>query len=507
MIQPVLGMGKRIIGLVAIALTLGVAGCDYFAAVDPKAERLEKASEELIASQATRPAPAPGLTLEQAVDYALRNNLSIRAAELEYAIQHEVKTGAKLKMLPSLQTNLDYNSRNRYNASSSQSVHSGNESLEPSFSSERDTLRSDLTVTWNILDFGLSSLRARQAGERERMAEQNLRRLRQQTVMDTIIAYHRLRAAEEVMRVCADLESSIGAQREVIRGEAESRNLSRNDEAKRTMPLLQGLKTLQDLGKERQTARVQLAKAMGAPRPQDIVLADDPDWMYVTPVMPCPEQDMLRVALTSRPEMYNADSESRISQKDAEAALLQMAPNVNLSASLNNNPDRYLVYHNWMEAALRVSFDLLRLPAKYSDVKSARQKAELARMKRDVTAASVMIQVQLALVDFAEAAERLDLMDEIEATRKIIVQAVEDGIASGQGHAGDAVGEQMRYLSDFAGKCRARADLMAARARLCSALGLDVYGGGSGVAAPEPQFASATGIVTPELSPPVPADF
>lgn len=463
---------------------------------DPVAERVSLFKDEM--DGATVRFPDEPLTLHAAIAHALENNLSVRAAEMEFAITHEISTYSALKMLPSLQADLNLTQRNKYNASSSQSLESGRQSLEPSYSSEKFGHPSGVTLAWSLMDLGMGVLRNRQAGERMRISGENLRRLRQQIAMETAIAYCRFRAAEDILRHAASLEEAIKLQLRFNRLSSEEGSMAGTEEAKRAAPLLGGLKTLADIRREAQTARAALAKAMGVTRPAELALDTSVAWPDELPALPDDPDALYETAVTNRPEMYTADSETAISRDEARAALLQMAPNVNLSASLHNNPDRFIVYNNWMEAALQVSWDMLRFPLRQREAKTAGQRAELSALKRRMTAASVLVQINLALAEMAAAAERVELTELIEENRRVILRGAEDAAGTGKGNKVDVLSERLRHLSDYAGMAWARSDHMTAKARLLSALGVDFYDsgwtprvGGMPAGSPEPRFATA----------------
>lgn len=466
--------GRGWLVLLALVAFPALTGC-YVDRQDPGAERLRALPGELEDGSRLLHMPAGSLSLADAVGFAMENNLAIRAAELEYAVEHEIKTGEALKALPSLRAGLGLFGRNKPYASSSESLSSGRQSLEPSFSSENVTNPLDLTVAWSLLDLGLGVVRSRQAGERELIAAQKLRRLRQQIALDVAVAYYRLCAAEEIIERAASLETALRMQLDVFRDGSEARHISDSERARRSAPLLAGLRTLRGHRRERELARANLAKAMGSALPDSFTPAGD--WPRRLPDFNVGPDDLHARALLNRPEMFSADSDVRISLHEARAALLQLAPNVNLSASLQHNGDKFLVYHNWMEAALQVSWDLLRFPAKRREVRTARQRAELADMRRRVTAASIMLQVNLAMVEYAEGRDRLALAEEIEENRLVILRGVEDGAEKGRGHGADILLERLQYLSEAANRCWTLSDCLAARARLLSALGEDFDAG------------------------------
>ncbi|MCD7896498.1 MAG: TolC family protein, partial [Planctomycetaceae bacterium] len=470
-------LNRSVLAAFILVLTVLAAGCVRDGR-DPVAERVGVLKDELAAAAVGF--PDEPLTLAAAIDTALVNNLSIRAAEFEYAIAHEVASYSTLKTLPSLQANLDLSTRNKYNASSSRSLETGTESLEPSFSSEKFGRPSNLTVAWSLLDLGLGVIRSRQAGERERIAGENLRRLRQQIALETAVAYARLRAAEEIQECVASLEEAIKLQLRFNSQSGQDGSIAKAEAARRAGPLLNGLKMLADLRKDTESARGALAKAMGVTRPGPVRFDHSGDWLDEIPVPASLPREALpdalyETALANRPEMYNADSDAAVSRDEAKAALLQMAPNVRLRGAVYNNPDRYLVYQNWVEAAVQVSWDLLRFPLLHKEAKTARARADLTALRRNMTAASILVQVNLALMDLVSVRERLDLCQQIEANRRIILEGAEAGAISGKGNRTDVLGERLRHVSDFAAMAWARSDFLAARARLLSALGIDFY--------------------------------
>ena len=70
---------------------------------------------------------------------------------------------ANLEMLPQLVANAGFSNRDNFSGSSSSALLSsssvGDQSLVSSTSSERDVIDADLTLSWDVLDFGLSYVR------------------------------------------------------------------------------------------------------------------------------------------------------------------------------------------------------------------------------------------------------------------------------------------------------------------------------------------------------------
>jgi len=117
------------------------------------AQNAQNVRAEITAQQA----PVTGaITLYEAMARALKNNLDHRVAMLELDLASKDYDLSRYDLLPHVVANGSYYGRDNQPGASSVSLLSGQESLEPSTSTERDVFSSDLSATWNVLDFGLA---------------------------------------------------------------------------------------------------------------------------------------------------------------------------------------------------------------------------------------------------------------------------------------------------------------------------------------------------------------
>ncbi len=198
-LSPVGGMPAA--GAIALSAALVFQGC--FAPAQPNLDREARVMEALDDAAARDALPNP-LTPTRAVAYALAHNLDAKVAEIEAAYQNESLVAARRKLLPGLTLRYSPNYTNHPAARWSESTESKTESLESSYSSEQYTRQSEVGMVWNLIDFGVGYLRARQQGERILHADQQRRRVRQQVVLNVLSHYWRAAAAE---RIAAEAES------------------------------------------------------------------------------------------------------------------------------------------------------------------------------------------------------------------------------------------------------------------------------------------------------------
>ena len=111
-------------------------------------------SSDLIAKTAAGPEPVPGeMDVYDAIARAIKFNADIRVKEFEIAVADAGARVQNAALLPNIVADSSYYGRGRKDSSYS--------SLSPSSGAS-----SDLALSWDILDFGLSYVRAGQAADK-----------------------------------------------------------------------------------------------------------------------------------------------------------------------------------------------------------------------------------------------------------------------------------------------------------------------------------------------------
>ena len=142
--------------LPAAALMIALAGC----AVEPKTVSKQDVAAMVNLDRQVIDAnqePLSGaVSLDEAVARAVAYNLDHRTRMMEEALAMGQAGLARYDMLPVLAANAGFVTRDNFNASSSRSLETQRQSLEPSYSSDRDRFTSEVKLSWNIIDFGVS---------------------------------------------------------------------------------------------------------------------------------------------------------------------------------------------------------------------------------------------------------------------------------------------------------------------------------------------------------------
>ncbi|WP_347279922.1 TolC family protein, partial [Plasticicumulans sp.] len=264
-------------GLGAGVLALMLAACTVTPVAVTDGERQTRVSADL--AQLTRPVEpvtAP-ITLDEALRRAVSHNLDQRVKLMETAVAQGQLDVVRWDMLPQLSAQAGYRSRSNDAGSFSKNLTTGVENPDVITSAEDRTRRTaGLALSWNVLDFGLSYARARQAADQTLIAAERQRKVLHNIRQDVRQAWWRAWAAQRLLPEVTRLEARTG------RALGESREIERQKLAEPLVALgyqKSLLDTLRELAARRQEldlARTELAALMGLPPGTAFRLAPPP---------------------------------------------------------------------------------------------------------------------------------------------------------------------------------------------------------------------------------------
>lgn len=457
--------------LLATALGLSLAGCAVTPMPLTQADRAERAKADqarLLADQEAVQAP---LTLSDAVARALKYNMEHRLKMMAGALAANQADLAKYDLLPKLTAQAGYNRRDSYPASSSMDIATGTQSLVPSTSQEKARETLDLSLTWNILDFGVSYWQARQQGDRVFIAEQQRRKTAQALIQNVRQAYWLAAGAQQ-------LEGRVdGLLKEIDIALADSRK-ARQDRLKPSLEALTYQKSLLDLVRQLEPIRNELAQAR--PRLASLMnLAPGTNFTLAVPAkLDAPSLDtkpeaLEERALLNRPELIEADYQERIGVAETKKAMLRLLPGIELSAGAHRDENRFLVDKSWADGGLRLTWNLLGLLSAKQSMNAAEQQLEISRAQRLALNMAILSQVRIAyrdvegkLREYGMAEEVNEVDGEIQAaTRASAESGANDRMQLIRAEATSAVSELRRW--------QAYSNLALAWAQLNTSIGVD----------------------------------
>jgi len=448
--------------------SLLISGC----AVSPKPlsmeELVDKRDARLELFNADQEELNGPVSLYEAMARAIKYNLDHKVEMFEEALRSSESDLANLDMLPKLVVSAGLTNRENYSGSRSRDLIDGSPvggvSGIPSTSSERSVVTSELKLSWDILDFGLSYVRAKQKADAALVANEHVR-----------TAYWRAVSAERLIEKLTSLESDL------------EKALTAADEAfrqKKTPPLaaltyqreLLNIKNeTQSMHNELAVAKRQLAALMNVNPATPFTLL-----MPSTDILPPrtsfnPEQ-MVKLALLHRPELKELSYEQRINENEATGALLELLPNLNLFGGFNYNSNDYLYNNQWSGWGAAASWNIFKL-FRYPAQKRANElgKTLLDQQVLALTMA-IITQVHVSASKYEISKRRLDTMTKYQQVTDNILDQTTAGYKARKVSYQNFVREKMNSIVAQSRYDVARAEMQNSFANIYSSIGIDTYG-------------------------------
>lgn len=463
------------LSLLTSALVLG--GC----AVTPSSMNIPDAlksgeADQKILAEAT-PLPQQKITLEEAMARALLHNRERRVQMMESAMAAHQLSVSRFDMLPQLAANAGYTQRDKLAASSSGVLENGEikRSNPPTYSvsADRQSATNNLTLSWNVLDFGLSYLRAHQSADRLLIAKERERKALHNLIQDVRSAYWRAASAQKLIQQTATLRER------VLQALADARRVEslrlRNpmDALAYQRDLLDVKRSLEAMHRDLLDARTSLATLMGLPPSTPFELISLQQDEYKIPALKADTATLERTALALRPELMELRYQKRITESEGRAALLSLLPGLNLNAGSYKDSNDYLLYNNWTSHGLTLGMNLFNVFKAPSVSQLSQAQQNLTQERRLALTAAVLGQVHLSRQAFENATQQFETSSEyLEVVRKIRAQARQMRSAERNSEM-DLIREEMAELLADLRRDVAYAELQNSYGRVFATAGLD----------------------------------
>ncbi len=458
-----------------VLAALGLAGCGTLVPKPIDHDVLARAAKDRLSAviEAEAPVVEP-ISLYEAMARALKYNLDQKIELAAGSLRQRQLELIQLDMLPNFLVGVGYSDRSNDPASRSRSIITGNQSLEPSVSSERKDRNADLGVSWDALDFGLSYVRAQQAGDEKLIALETRRKVVNRILEDVRTAYWRAVSADRTYRKLADVE--VLAQRALRQSEdLEKRRLAPLGTALTYQrDLLQVQSDVQRLQRELSLAKAQLAALMNLPPDTDYPLVL-PDRTNVSPELPGSADEMVLTGLRYRPELREAAYRKRINEREQSAALLKSLPSIKTVLGIDYDSNTYLTNNRWSMASARVTWNLIEL-FRYPARKQAIQAEADVLSQRDLALTmAVLTQIHVARVRFLRLSDELNISRRSQGVEDRILGLARNGSKARTVSQQALVREEMNAVLADIRYDSAYADLQNAYANLYASMGLDNF--------------------------------
>ncbi len=394
--------------IMAVTFVMIVSGC-AITPVPLTPEDIQKRVDEDLGklSLYQEPVSRP-ITLYEAMARGLRFNLEARVQGLKEMVAHRQLDLAHYDLLPKLVADAGYAGRSNFSGASSRSLTTGQESLEGSTSAEKSIYSSNLTLSWDVLDFGLSYVRAEQASNDVLIAEEDKRRTANRVIQEVRSAFWKALGAERVLGRLSFLDDWVNhalSEAQIIRARALETPLT---SLQYERELLQAQQEIQQLHQELSVSRIQLGELMNLEpgEPYELVM---PKRIPLVSKVKDSLDELERKALLNRPELRTVDYQKRINADETKVAILELLPSLNANIGGNWDSNSFLFNQNWLSYGAKISWNLMnafRYPARLQVIDAQKEVLDVQSLALTMT---IMTQVHVAAAQYEAALEEVKL--------------------------------------------------------------------------------------------------
>jgi outer membrane protein TolC len=413
------------------------------------------------------------ISLHDAMARALKYNLDTRVELAQTALKIKELDLSEHKLLPGIVANSGYTGRNVASASTSENIVTGGIGTNPSTSTERNLLSADLTLSWNVLDFGLSYVRSQQLADEALIAAEARRKVANRVIEDVRTAFWRAVTYQRLIMRLRGLEGR------TLRARIAARTLYDEGQVQPMLALsyerelVEVRREIQKIEGDLIVAKAQLGALMNVLPGTSFTLVDSRSDLSLS--LARSADDLVRLALANRPEMHEVAYRSRINQKEATAALLELLPGAQLFLGGNVDSNKFLLNNSWLSYGAKASWNLMKIvqyPAR-KDLVDA-QDALLDQRALALTMA-IMTQVHVSRARYAHAQRELQTTADYLNIQNDILAQVRAQAQTDKAGEQALIREEMNALLAEVRFDLAHAQLQNAFANIYSSLGLDPY--------------------------------
>lgn len=413
------------------------------------------------------------LTASEAVARALKYNYDQQLASAEANMQASQFDVAVMNMLPRLAASAGYNVRNNENASSSMSVITRRQSLEPSTSQDEAHATADLTFSWNLLDFGVSYFQAKQQGDRTLISVERRRRVINNIAKEVRSAFWRTATAERLLPKIEPLleqaETALKNNQEIEKNKLEP--VIQTLEYRKN--LLQVIAQLRRLKSDLSIAKAQLAALINVPPRTNFTVVPPPATPEYPRTLSVDLPSMELIALSQRPELREEAYQERIDRNNLYKEMVRLVPGLSILSGLNYDSNSYLVNNLWAEAGVRATYNLVNLISGPKILDAAEKQIQVSRTRRLALSVAVLTQVNVSYQQYLHSVQNLDAAQQVAEVEAGIARAVNDGGLADAQPEFERIRQGLQAVAAELDRDRAFNDLQGALANLYTALGFD----------------------------------
>ncbi|WGL18448.1 TolC family protein [Microbulbifer bruguierae] len=462
----------RLAPLAAFSLTVAtIAACSVTPEAIDEASVDQRASTDWMTVFGNQQPVTGPIDLNEAIARAIAYNMDNRLKLMEAVVANRNLRLSRWDMLPEIAASAGYHHRNKQHFASSEDVN-GNQSLAQSTSLDKTYSTAGLELSWNVLDFGINYLSAKQAADGVMIAIERQRKLMHNVIMDVEYAFWMAAAAQRAHTQLPGLIEQTHRALEKSRQSAERGLRQTEASLSYRRDLLDLMQQLLALEADMFNAKMELASMMGLPPGTEFTVSASQSDILRSPFAEMSVPELEQYSLRNRPELLEEDYRERIAATEIRKACLQLLPGLELRTGYFYDDNSYLLYNDWAESSLRLTWDLLGTVVAGRDlVGYARDSERLGDVRRAALTVAVLTQVNLAYSHMRRAQLNHGYAEELADIDGAMASQSRARWQSSQGTELETIHAATQALLSNVERDASYADWRSANSRLANAVG------------------------------------
>jgi outer membrane protein TolC len=413
------------------------------------------------------------LTLYDAMARALKYNLDYRVEMMQQSLRGAEAALASSEMLPKLVANAGWVGRDSYLSSAHLDLPTGRETPPRVTSSDKDVRTADITFSWNILDFALSYVRAKQSSDKYLIAETAKRKVIHRILEDTRTAYWRAVSADRMVRKLRQLDGRLDRAISNAKLQKVEGTTSPITALTYERELVQIRVKIEQLQRELKLAKAQLAALIDVAPGVEFALAEHED-KALPATLNLNVSEMVAEALFNRPELREIAYQQRINAREATAALLELLPGLRLYASANEDSNSFLLNEHWVTMGASAAFNLMKVVSLPARRNAITMQDGVLDQKLLAAAMVVLTQVHISRIRYRHFTEELETARRYAAVQGKLVSQIRAQVTAGSVGEQTLIREEMNALLAEVRRDIAYTNVQNAAANIYVSMGLDL---------------------------------
>lgn len=413
------------------------------------------------------------ITYPEALARGIRYNYDYRIKLINNALQAGQLSVAEYTMFPDLKT-----SSSLYTRSNDYSTFGITAEGQPTgvLTSTPRTLRSMREgLTWNILDFGMGYVRAKQQGERVLIAEQESRKQLQLLAQDIRIAYWKAYSAQELLKDAEQLQGKLNKTEKQMQAAFADELVPKESILRYRNTLLNGDRQLAELSQKLTRAMLDLKHLLKMPLDQTVRLKAPPS--SISRVQNLKNLDFKKldtISLILRPELRSQNYSERIAEHGVKGAILQAFPGITLNEGWNYNSNKFLANSVWLDKSIDISWGLLSLISLPDALNTAKTQVKYEEMKSMALTLGVLTQTRYACSQYVNLAKEYHIAEKQTQNAHELYKLMSNRSKASMASSQEVVYAQLQYMIAKMDRDLILADLSTALGELYLSAGFDV---------------------------------